>query len=290
MLGTNVKKMSKNNFIFIEPTLSEIFINGSNENYPIPLKVTNNSENNIVINVSAIDFGTQDNSKGKPILNTKLMDKEAFGVKDFIKFERDVLRVNAGESITVNAILENSDQLFSGGHYGAILVNIQNEESNEDVIDINYTLSSLLFINKESNETLKLVLEEASLNNTVWSLPNSVKLKFSNNNDHHLIPRGVVKIESLFDHLINKGSINLNSERVLPKTNREMPTNLQTVADYWIPGFYKLEVSYRHNASSKLNNYQKTIFIGWGYYLIFLACLIALFVIKKRRAAKHTSE
>jgi len=224
MLGINVKKMSKNNYIFIEPTLSEIFINNSDENYPIPIKVTNNSENNIVINVSAIDFGTQDNSKGKPILNTKLMDREAFGVKDFIKFERDVLRVNAGESITINAFLENSDQLFSGGHYGAILVNIQNDESNEDVIDINYTLSSLLFINKESDEALKLILEEVSLNDTAWSLPDTAKLKFSNNNNSHLIPRGVVKIESLFNHTINKGSINLDSERVLPKTNREMPT------------------------------------------------------------------
>jgi hypothetical protein len=74
-----------------------------------------------------------------------------------------------------------------------------------------------------------------------------VHLRFQNNGNVHLVPRGVISVTDPFGRVVVKGIINQESALILPETLRVYPVRLDKLATSLVPGRYTLTTTYRYD-------------------------------------------
>jgi hypothetical protein len=96
-------------------------------------------------------------------------------------------------------------------------------------------------------EVFSFRLEDKEYRTDFWRLPERIGVRFSNDGNVHVIPRGTVRISDPLGRTIKKATINQSSGLVLPQTKRYFDESFQTLGLAWLPGQYSLRIEYRYD-------------------------------------------
>lgn len=240
--------------ITLSPFQQQISIAPDDVSRNFELRYTNNTAGLQELNLSARDFGTL-NDTGGILLEGNSNYTQKYGLSSWIKLGTDTVVLKTGETRSVPVTIENRATLAPGGHYGAVVasVNSLKDETGNRVV-INQQLLSLILVNKVGGEHYDLRLKSISQNGNWLHLPNTIRLRFQNPGNVHVVPRGEVKLKSPAGKVLAKGIINSESAFVLPESFRELYVTLKPVGGNTLslPGVYHVDVEYRYDGIDRI--------------------------------------
>lgn len=234
----------------VEPFFQDVTIEKDREKAEFDLKISNKTSAPAVFYLSALDFGALDESGGVAFLGSSGDLEKKYGLASWIVLEKDALTVNPGETQIVKVKIENKDSLSPGGHYAAIVLKLENAGQNEgeqSKVNLNSYSTSLIFARKIGGEIYGLKLNKKDFAGNIFALPNKVDLRFQNDGNVHLVPRGTIKIIDPWGREVGKGIINDKSSFILPETFRLFSTSVKKMVPAIVPGKYTVRIEYRYD-------------------------------------------
>jgi hypothetical protein len=249
----------------ISPASAQIELQGAEVQHPLQFKITNNESEAQTINISTADFNTLGESGGLAFVGTNpTAIQKKYGLATWVALPQNTITVQPKQTTTINAYIQNQPNMSPGGHYGALMLAISTPGSGSKdrvKVALHPIASSLLFVNKIGGDTHTLKLTNVMVAKNPFKLPGSVTLRFKNDGNTHLVPRGVVSITSPNGKLISRGVINEDSGLVLPETYRRFSVPLKTISPPLRPGKYTLRVDFRFDGYNNFRSYQSKILL-----------------------------
>jgi hypothetical protein len=279
--------------ITLSPAVVQTQIKEDESEHQLTFRVTNNQSTAQTINISTADFNTLDESGGLVFVGTnptKLQKK--YGLATWITLPQTSVTLQPNQTSTINASILNQATLAPGGHYGALMLSLQEgDQTNQpgkNKVSVHPIATSLLFINKVGGDIHRLQLADASTSHSIFHLPSSAVLRFHNSGNTHLIPRGVVNVTDPHGKLVSKGVINENSDIILPETYRRFTVPLKSIVTATVPGKYKISVDFRFDGYDQFRTYQTNQFLLPPILLlaiiaVIFATIVVVFMLKNRK-------
>lgn len=241
--------LSSRGGVTISPAFQQINIDPTQPATTYDFKVTNNSTTSYEFELSVVDFGSLDETGGVLFIgNAEKALSYKYALSPWVVLEKDRIVVEPGATEKVPVTVQNKESLAPGGHYGAIVVTLaETSQTSGRKVQINQVLSSLLFVKKLGGEVYGLGLGELKVRTHFFGLPNLIDLRFQNFGNVHVIPRGLITVTDPRGKIVQRGIINADSGIALPETYRMVKVPLQSVGSSWIPGRYKVILTYRYD-------------------------------------------
>jgi hypothetical protein len=293
-LAANPTSIPTPSGITLSPAVVQTAVQEGEAEHKLEFKVTNNKKVEQTISITTADFNTLDESGGLVFVGTnpsKLQKK--YGLATWVTLPTSNITLKPRETSTITASVVNQASLASGGHYGALLLGLADDSGKargNNKVALHPIASSLLFINKVGGDTHKLKLTDVYSSHNIFNLPKAVTLRFYNDGNTHLIPRGTVSVTDPHGKLISKGVINENSAIILPETYRRYSVPLNDISTAALPGKYKITVDFRFDGIDQFRTYQtsqllltSTLVLLIVAIIIFFGLVTALFYTKNRK-------
>lgn len=265
--------------ISISPFIQQIDILPGDIAKSFTLTLTNHTSTLQELNLTPRDFGTL-NDSGGILLEGNNKYTQKYGLTSWMSLGADTVALQPKESRDVLVTINNRTSLQPGGHYAAVVASVKtlDESTAGNKVAINQQLLSLILVNKMGGEHYALKLTSIQENGNWLHLPNTVKLRFQNPGNVHVIPRGTVKLTSPSGKVLAKGVINSESAYVLPESFREIYVPLTTVSkDIPFPGVYHVEVDYRYDGIDQTaHKFSIVKFINLKIYIFGLIILLVI--------------
>jgi hypothetical protein len=275
-----------NGGIYLSPPFEEIEINNEKSEVEFELEIGNNSQTSQVFDLSVVDFGSLDESGGVAFLTTNTDNSQKkYALASWIVLEKSEVIVAFGEKEKVKVTILNKESLSPGGHYGAVLVTYRNEERPEgDKVGINQSMASLIYVQKSGGETKNLILRNVNWKDPLFRVIKKVELRFENNGNVHLVPRGKIEI-SYLGKLVAKGIINEGSAIILPESFRRLEVEIDWFSKWKWPGIYSVEIDYRFDGNETFKKDKNSFFyVGIeGIILVMLSGFLVVYFWRKYR-------
>ncbi|MBC7546803.1 hypothetical protein H7171_03600 [Candidatus Saccharibacteria bacterium] len=271
--------------ITLSPFLQPVEINPGDTSKTFTLTITNNMLSAQQLHLSPQDFGSL-NDSGGILFAGNAEYSQKYGLTSWLTLATNSVLLEPGESKAVDVTIDNRSSLQPGGHYGAVIASIDSESiKGSNNVQISQQLTSLILVTKHGGEHFDLSLKDIAPNGNWLHLPNTVRLRFQNPGNVHVIPRGVVSLKNSAGQVVARGVINDDSNYVLPETYRQIYVKLTPVkTGIQLPGPYTVSVDYRYDGLAVTRN--KTIglrFAGLKIYLVFILIVGLLIVVGFRR-------
>lgn len=278
--------------IVVSPFEQNITMQPTDTEKVFDVTVTNNSPTVQDLSLQALDFGSLNETGGLVLEGSDSKYSQKYGLASWMTLGVDTVVLGVGESRAIPVTITNRQSLQPGGHYGAVVVKVNSlDDQSGNKVVINQQLLSLVFVDKVGGEKYDLKLVGMKHNGNWFTLPSKVTLRFQNPGNVHVLPRGIVELQSPNGKVLATGMINTESAFVLPESFRTMQVPLQSVGTAApLPGLYKIVVKYRYDGVSNyaVKKYYVN-FISAGMYVLGFLVLIGLFFgIRFYRSKKHT--
>jgi hypothetical protein len=263
--------------IAVSPAFQQVSIPQGKPSVPIKFTITNHESRAETINLSTQDFNTLGETGGLVFVGsnpTQLQKK--YGLAKWLSLPQNRLTLQPSQTATVNASIINLPSLNPGGHYGALMLSLSNGGQSASGVSLHPIASSLLFVTKIGGDTHKLALVNVETKHTLFSLPGSATLRFHNDGNTHVVPRGLVTVVGAHGQIVSKGIINQNSDIILPETYRRLDVPLQTVNGAFGIGEYKLVVDFRFDGFNQYRRYQASFWLVPWYLFVLVGVLIVV--------------
>lgn len=269
--------------ITVSPAFQQIDIKGGQDKRPVTFKITNNESTDQHLALSAADFNTLGESGGLFFVGTNPTElQKKYGLAKWLSLPQKDLTIKSHQSITINASILNLPDLSPGGHYGALMISAGNnssEASGNNKIALHPIASSLMFVTKLGGDTHSLSLASVEVPHNIFKLPKTVKLRFHNTGNSHVVPRGVVTLTDARGNTVKKGIINSDSNIILPETYRQFYVPLSDVSDAKSIGKYSLKVDFRFDGMNLYRAYQTNLIYVPLIFLIVILLLVAALIV-----------
>ena len=241
--------LSQRGGVTISPAFQQISIDQNQPATTYDFKVTNNSAASYEFGLSVVDFGSLDETGGVLFIgNAEKALSYKYALSPWVVLEKDRIVVEPGATEKVPVTVQNKELLAPGGHYGAILVTpTETGQASGRKVQINQVLSSLLFVKKLGGEVYGLHLGDLKVQTHFFGLPDEIDLRFQNYGNVHVIPRGLITVIDPRGKVVQRGIVNADSGIALPETYRMVKVPLRSVGSSWIPGRYKVILTYRYD-------------------------------------------
>jgi hypothetical protein len=279
------KDNPKNTGFSISPAVVEVTVNQKDLEQSFVLNISNYTAQSAVFKLSVVDFGSLEASAGVAFFGfEKTTIDNKYSLASWIRLEKDAFVVDPGKIIPVKITIVNRESLSPGGHYGAVLVKMDQENvDGQKSVGITQSYASLIFVKKTGGEIYKLNLLETTFGTNPLVLADSVKLRFQNAGNVHLVPRGKIEVTDPAGRLVLKGIINPDSAIIMPESFRNYEAKLNRLEPLFYPGKYSLKVNYRFQGSDTNADYQTNfVYLGgwltWGLIAVFLVLIIGLLI------------
>ena len=255
--------------------------------------ITNNTENLVVLKLSVLDFGTLDESGGVAFLGAAENLTNKYALASWLSLEKDGLVLDPDEKQSVKITIQNKESLSPGGHYAAILAKVdKDDKQNSEPLEVAFdsSFSSLIFARKIGGEIYELALKSQEVQKGFIGLPESIRLRFQNSGNVHIVPRGIVKLIDPLGREVGRGIINEESGIILPETFRVFKVPLKNISSVFIPGKYIISTEYRYDGREAFETEQTTFsLIPWPFLaglVLIIAGIIFWVRVKKCKAKK----
>jgi len=273
--------------IELSPVTKEIVLQPEDTQKTLSVLIKNRTRLTKQLDITARDFGSL-NETGGVLFTGSTGYTEKYGLASWLTLETSSIVLEPGAERKVLVTVDNRESLGPGGHYGAILVSVNDKDSSSgNQVAVQQEISSLVFVNKTGGAKFDLKLDSFSLNSSAFRLPNTVKLRFHNPGNVHVVPRGTAQLKNASGKIVAQGIINEESAYILPESYRQLITELRPVGrPLNLPGKYHLEVAYRYDGLSAVAVRSRPI--TYGLPLLILVPLIGLtFIYQKRKTLKN---
>lgn len=273
----------------LNPMFQEISLEQRDSQKDFSVSLTNNTDALMTLRLSLLDFGSLDESGGVAFLGASNDLEKKYALASWMRPEKDTVTLAPGESQKIKVMIENRDSLSPGGHYGALVFRAGDDafdgtKTNE--VAINQLFSVLVFAKKAGGEIYQLDLKEEDYTKNIFSLPETVRLRFENSGNVHLVPRGTVTIIDPLGRLVSRGVINEESGLILPETFRSYPTRLRSLVWSFFPGRYSIIIAYRYDGKDDFS-FQNITFdflpVPAIMGFLLLSVMIGWYVVRRRR-------
>ncbi|MEI8097146.1 MAG: hypothetical protein WCG73_03510 [Candidatus Moraniibacteriota bacterium] len=235
--------------VVVSPAFQDITLDEQNTKTDFFVSIKNTGETSTTLRITVYDFGSLDESGGVAFLGATNDLEKKYALASWIRPEKDVFMLEPGEEKKILVTIENREGLSPGGHYGALMFRAENGSGDavgkENAISVNQLFSTLLFVRKTGGEIYDLKLNKQEYDNNLVAFQDILRLRFQNNGNIHVTPRGLVSVSDPFGRIVAKGIINEESSIILPETFRVYPVHFKTLLQSFIPGRYTIETSYR---------------------------------------------
>lgn len=277
--------------ITVSPALQKIAITPQESQRPIEFTITNNRAVTQTIKLSTSDFNSLNETGGLLFVGTNPTQlQKKYGLSQWISLPQSEVKIPAGATITVKASINDVASLPAGGHYGALMLALDSSESSASSLNkvaLQPIASSLLFVTKQGGETYRLKLTQVSDNHSLLRLPSEVNLRFKNQGNTHLVPRGSIILSDSSGRVIKKGVINEESGIILPENARRYAVKLRSVSLASKPGKYMLTVDYRFEGFDGFRTYRNSFFVAtpsvlFGVVAVILVLGLGYLALRKR--------
>lgn len=278
----------ENKGAYLSPPFADLeIVNGEEKEFE--LEIGNQGESSLVFDLSVIDFGSLDESGGIAFLTASPDKSERkYALASWISLEKSEVVVAAKSKEKIKITILNKESLLPGGHYGAVLATMRNEEKSVgDKVGINQSIASLLYVQKSGGEVKNLILKNIIWRNPTLKSIDELDLRFENNGNTHLVPRGKVEIKNIFNKVVAKGIINEGSVKILPETFRKIVVDIKYFKQWKWPGKYTVEIDYRYEGKQDFLKYKNSFYyMGLeGIILLFLGLILGLFWWQRKKRA-----
>jgi hypothetical protein len=278
--------------LVVSPALKEVTLGKDEPEATFTFSVTNTSDAIMNLKLSTLDFGALNESGGLAFLGQSGQESQTYGLKQWLGLEKEALTLKPGESQKVQATVANKLSLAPGGHYGAITVTAGEDNSTSGKsVSVLPSASVLILLKKTGGDVYKLNLVSAAPARSIISLPKEVDLRFRNEGNTHVVPRGTVTLKDPLGHVISRGIINEDSAFVLPEAHRVLKVRFTSAPHGWLPGRYTVTATWRHDGTTKTSTsvmhvwYIGLIPLILVSVLVFIICTI---FVQKRLSRKRT--
>jgi hypothetical protein len=239
--------------ISITPPFQEITILPNQTSVPSSFAVANNTTSPTNFQLSAIDMGTLDDTGGVVFSGLPEDYEQKYGLAKWLQLSSSNVTIPPKSTQQIKFTVINDPAMGPGGHYGAIVVKSeQTSERGKNQVGLQPQAAELLFARKVGGERYDLKLEAAAQKTFWWHLPNQIELKFRNNGNIHVVPRGIVTLQGPDGHEVARGIINPASSLILPERSRIYNIYLTFSQKIRRPGQYTAEINYRYDGTQTL--------------------------------------
>jgi hypothetical protein len=262
--------------ITVSPAFQQANISADEPQHQVTFKITNNESTARTFDLSVQDFNTLGESGGLFFVGTNPTElQKKYGLAKWLEIPQKSITLQPKQTQTIQAQILNLPDLSPGGHYGALMLQAQSggSSSGNNKVSVRPIASSLLFVTKIGGDTHRLSLASVSFNRTLFSLPSSVSLRFHNDGNTHVVPRGNVYIRTANGKLVSRGTINENSNIVLPETYRQINVSLQNIGGFVPLGKHSLYVDFRFDGIDIYRSYRQDFYV-LQLWAIVLAILV----------------
>ena len=273
--------------VTVIPSETSVTLSGGH-NGSVDVFYTNNTNREIDLHLSTVDFGSLNDTGGIAFLgNNANSFAKQYGLSQWMVLEKDflVLAPHAGEHVTVT--VQNQESLSPGGHYGAVLAKMEvpTNNRNKKSILLQSTLSSLLFVKKTGGGIYQLDLNNTDVERNWYQNIEGVSLRLQNSGNIHVIPRGYIELTDPAGRMISRGIINEGSGIILPESFRIFDTPLRPVAFPYRLGAYHISTHFRFDGRVSYTTKNMPVFYippVWLAALGFLLLALVIFFFYRR--------
>jgi hypothetical protein len=268
--------------ITLSPALVQATVQSTESEHQIVFHITNNEPTHQNIKISTADFNTLDESGGLVFVGTNPTHlQKKYGLAEWIALPNTSLSLEPGQTAEISATITNQSTLSPGGHYGALMLtlNDSSQSPTQNKVAVQPIATSLLFVNKVGGDTHRLKLTTVNSNHNIFKLPRDITLRFYNDGNTHLIPRGTIEITDPRGKLVAKGVINENSNLLLPETYRKFSVPLKQISNSVFPGKYKITTNFRFDGYDQIRTYQTSQFLLTPLLLLFVLSVVLITII-----------
>jgi hypothetical protein len=262
--------------VTISPAFQQVAINQDEAEKPVTFHITNNEDKPQTYDLSAADFNTLGESGGLFFVGTNPTElQKKYGLAKWFELPQKTITIQPKQTFSLTAQIENLPDLSPGGHYGALMISQSGGLNSGNKVSVHPIASSLMFVTKQGGDTHKLGLAGVNVKHGIFSLPSSVSLRFHNDGNTHVTPRGMVTLSTPQGRIISRGIINEDSNIVLPETYRQLNVPLNKISSAFATGRYVLNVSFRFDGIDQYRQYQTSFLYFPTAGLIVLVLILA---------------
>jgi hypothetical protein len=286
--------------ITITPPITKLSV-GPGETWASTLKVVNSNNRTLALNVRAMDFqATGESGRGKflPRPDTAA-GTSTHSLARWIELPKKRITVGANESVQVPFSVSVPDNAEPGGHYAAILVGTGDIAADATTgLNVSSFVSSLLLtrIQGDINEAGRI--REFTTDAQLYQKQDaSFTLRFQNDGNVHLQPRGSITISNMWGK--QRGTIEINPRtaagNVLPETTRAFTYSWSGEGNPFDIGRYSAVATVTYGSDSKKNTSARTSFwvipltpiaVGLGTILALVGAIVWMVKRYIRRALR----
>ncbi len=274
-----------NKGIQISPPFNNLVITSDSTPFSIGLK--NLSDHEQTLSLTAVDFKSLDETGGVAFVGTT-GGAGKYTLAKWMHLDQAQVKIPAGGSTKVGGQIVNDADLAPGGHYGAVLFSL--EPPTGSGVALKQVSSSLLFAIKTGGEKYSLNLKSTDAPGFSLAPFSKVRLRFYNGGNVHTIPRGIVTLADSGGKIVSKGVVNDSSSLILPESFRQIPVEMNPIAQPWKIGNYTLAVQYRDDTDAKIKTWSQKIFIlswlGLLFYLLLATAVVAIIIFARKYIKK----
>lgn len=279
--------------LIVSPAFQEVVLAPQDQGRDFRVSLTNDTDTLLTLRVSVFDFGSLDESGGVAFLGASNDLEKKYALASWIRPEKDVLTLASGETGDIRVTIENRGSLGPGGHYGALTFKIIDDERDGGpggTIAVSQVFTTLVFVKKLGGEIYGMELASQEYGGNLLSWGETLRLRFQNSGNVHLVPRGTVTVTDLLGRQVAKGIINEESALILPETWRIYPVRLRSLVPHFIPGRYTFDISYRYDGQENFATTTLTADFIPPAAMVFVLVPVALFgwyAIRQRRQKRR---
>lgn len=248
--------LTKAGDITISPTVQDITINSGLVEARTKLTLTNHTNRDLTASIEPTDFDASGQSGAIAWDNpTEAGNSNKYGlVKWLVLPGGNTVFLPKGQTVNVPVHIENRDDLAPGGHYAGLIVRpgtVTDAVGNR--VNFKQELISLLFVKKLGGAKFGLQLSSIE-SSSKHDIPTEVSLKFRSTGNVYVVPRGYVTVTDPHGKIVSKGTINSDSNMILPETSRKQITLMQPMADPSAKGKFKITAYYRYDGQPQFDS------------------------------------
>lgn len=267
----------------ISPPFQEVLINSNDSQKTSEIEIKNNTNSLAVFNISAVDFGSLDNSGGVIFLGSSESGERKYGLASWIQLEKNQLILEPNSSQKIKVTISNKESLSPGGHYGAVLITLNSNLEQGNNVGLKQSYASLFFVKKIDGAINSLKLNKIDFSHNIFWIKKQIKLNFLNDGNVHLVPRGKIIITDSFGRTVFKQSINIDSSIIIPESFRDYFVNVERISPLIWPGKYRLSVDFNFDGQNDIKNQSINFFFVPFFWVLILPTVGAYFYQKKHR-------
>lgn len=258
------------------------------EKKQVQVKVKNNSQTDLTVESQALDFIVgEDGTTPIPVTEEQ---SDRWSLSQWMTLVPALNEIKAGDTATVNVLIEVPEDALPGGHYAMVLhsPNTGRIESQTGT-GVSQRLGTLLYVLVDGPITESAYVSQFNVPAFLENGPVSLEIKIKNESDVHISPTPKVMVSNIFGQEV--ANFNLEQKNVFPMTERDFSSLWDRK---WGFGPYTVRLEAVYGRSAQVATAEAVVWLV-PVKLIIVAVLVILIIVtilvavKKKQQDKNST-